>query len=150
MLRIIRQEGWFFAGFLILWCAIIAVAWAVVVFSVGKAHSAPKAKKPAKIEQSSECAPLPADAMERLKASGLEYEIVTDAIAVLKIVLVLKANTDKPFQMPTSLVIVFIGEEAKIGIISGDKICAVITGPADAVRAMLKRVHGQTVLEHGA
>jgi len=103
-----------------------------------------KLKKPEPKQEAPVCAPI-APLMDKLKASGLEHQVITDGIAVIKIATVLNANADKPFPMPTSLVIVFLGENAKIGILVGDKLCAVVTGPASSVRGLLKAVHGISI-----
>jgi hypothetical protein len=121
-----------------------ALGCAVLLALAGPALAAPKAKKAEPKQEAPVCVLL-APLMDKLKASGLEHQVITDGIAVLRIAAVLQQNADKPFPMPTSLVIVFYGEHAYIGLVVNDKLCARVTGPASAVRAMLKAVHGQNV-----
>ncbi len=122
----------------------LALVCSVLVTTASFAIAAPKAKKAEPKQEAPACVVV-APLIDRLKASGLEHEIITDGIAVIRIAAVLQQNADKPFPMPTSIVIVFHGEHAYIGLIVNDKLCARVTGPASAVRALLKAVHGQNV-----
>lgn len=83
---------------------------------------------------------------ERLQASGLEFEDITDPVAVRRIAAEIAAHTEQPFPPPTRLIIAFIGDGAKIGIVVNDEVCAVLSGPAHAVRMLLQAVHGQSVV----
>lgn len=131
----------------VLVAALIAFA---LVSPAGAARKKAEPKADAAKVEAPACIGVPVEPLlERLKASGFEHEIITDRAAVLRISVILIRNADKPFAVPSKMVIVFIGETAKIGIIQGDKLCAVVTGPASEVRAMLRAVHGISIRQEG-
>lgn len=119
-----------------------ALGCALLIALVGSSVAAPRAKK---AEPAPACDTLVAPLLAQLKGSGLEHEIITDGLTVLKIAAAIKEQADAPFQMPTSIAVVYLGEQARIGIISGDRLCNVIRAPAGEVRKMLTKVRG-----HGA
>lgn len=118
-----------------------------LIFAVCTATLAAAPKKPEPSAPVRQCLPLD-PLMEKLKASGLEFEDITARAAVVRITLAIRANLkgEEPFPNPTRLVIVFLREEARIGIIVGDKVCAIVNGPSDKVRALVHAVSGQSVV----
>lgn len=109
---------------------LLVVAYALFLASMARAQEA--------------CVPV-GPLFERLVASGLEFEDVTDPVTVRRIAADIASHTEQPFPPPTRIIIAFIGERAQIGIAVDDEICAVLSGPAHAVRMLLRAVHGQSV-----
>lgn len=131
MLRMLRDEKRVILAIMALWLTIIGIVWGLAWLTMGKAHAAPKAECTA-------AAPL----MAQLKASGFEHEVISEGLVLLKVIAVLKENASAPFPMPDKIVVVFIGREAKIGLIAKDCLRSVITAPADHFRRELKGAKG--------
>lgn len=78
--------------------------------------------------------------LARLAASGLPNE-AADGEVMARIVTELRARVDFD-EHPSRIVVVFGESRAAIWLIEGDALCNVITGPAEAVRAMLRDARG--------
>src|SRR4051812_12950442 len=114
-----------------------------LVLPAGAAKKAkPKAEPAPAAEPAPVCVPVE-PLFDQLKASGLEYEHITDVAAVRRFAGFIKGSA--PFPEPTSIVVAFKGDAAAIGIIVGDKLCAVLRGPADNVRRLVRSIQGQSV-----
>lgn len=130
------------------WLAMLLAALAISWPAWG---AAPKGKKaePPKVEQKAEapaCIGVPIEPLlERVKSSGLEYEIIADPRAVVRISAVLAQNIDVPFRAPDVIIVVFLRDVARIGLVNDGKLCAMLEAPAGAVRGLVRAVHGQSV-----
>ena len=103
------------------------------------------AKKPdAKITQKAQVCIQVDPLFQRLRASGIEFEDVHEPAAVKRIAEALRSNGGE-FPEPTRIIVVFLGENAKIGIVVGDCLRAIASAPSAPVRLLVHAVHGQTI-----
>jgi hypothetical protein len=86
------------------------------------------------------CQPFGAADIDRLRATGLAVEVVEGDVAA-RVLADLRRRV-AIVDDPTRLVIVF-AEAARIGLVFGEEICAIVSGPTEETREMLRRARGE-------
>jgi hypothetical protein len=100
---------------------------------------APLAARPAAAGHA--CLPFGAAELDEVIATGLPVEVVEGA-ALGATLARLREHIEVEGE-PDRLVIVFIGQSVRIGVITGAQRCQTINGPADVTRAILNAARGE-------
>ena len=87
------------------------------------------------------CQPFGAVEIEKLRAAGLPVELVEGEIAA-RVLAALRQRVEIDAD-PTRLVIVFGGEGAGIGLVYGEALCAIVSGPARETQEILRQARGR-------
>src|SRR4051794_3569595 len=89
----------------------------------------------------SACQPFGAAEIEKLRTAGMPFEVVEGEVAA-RVLADLRRRVEIDAD-PTALAIVFAYEGAGIGLIIGETLCALVSGPERETRDMLRRARGQ-------